>query len=506
MWRMVPMKVAVRRGAVGLGRMAARIRQLWASPAWVDVRWGVVVFLTSLVGIVEVGVIVAATGGLPNVYVNLYYPVLAVAAFSLPMPVAVALALVAGLVPSHEGLLNVHAIVADVDGLVRPATFVVMSGAISMLSGILRRQLEQEKALRLRLQEEARGREEARRAAEESEQELRLLLDHVQDMIIFVDLRGIIVEVNPAVEALIGWRRQDVVGKGIREFVHPEDMRRFVQGLEHKALAEGRCKLEGRFRARDGRWLVAEAVVVPVRRHGQPVGWVITAHDITARRKAEAERAEALLRLLAAQDEERRRVGYDFHDGPLQAMSTALSFLEVHARRHRKVGEELTRAIDSLRQAVQEARYIICHMSPRELEEGGLPKALSSLLQDVRRKWGIDATLEVEGEGWRMEYPREAALLRIAQEAVNNAVKHSGSPRIRVRLWREGDKLCLSVRDWGRGIQADAAPRGTHLGILSMQERARLLRGRLEFRSAPGMGTEVLVTVPLREAGEGSGA
>ncbi len=507
MWRSVSLWPAKMPHGQGLGHLAERLRRLCISPTWVDVRWGLMVFALSLVGILEVGIIVAATGGLPNVYVNLYYLVLAVAAFSLPLPLAVLLALVAGLVPSHQGFLNMQAIIEGGEGLVRPMTFLVISAAISILSSILRQRLEEEKGLRMRLEEEAREREKARRMAEESEQQLRLLLDHVQDMVIFVDPQGIIVDVNSAVEEQCGWERQELVGKSVRGFVPPASWRWATQELTHQALTHGRCKVETQFLTRDGQWRMVEATIVPVHRHGQLVGWVITAHDITPRRQAEAERDRALLRLLAAQDEERRRVGYDFHDGPLQHMSTALSLLEVHARRHRQRDHHLEQALRSLRQAVQDARHIITHLSPRELEEGGLPQALASLLEHVRQRWGIETELVVEGEGWGMEHPREAALLRIAQEAINNAVKHSGSPRIRVQLWQEGRSVHLSVRDWGRGIQREGPETdpSQHLGMLSMQERAHLLGGHLEIHSAPHWGTEVRVSVPLRHAQERSG-
>jgi len=473
----------------------------WRSPSWVDVRAGLIIFFASLIGIFEVGMMVAATGGLPNVYVNLYYPVLAIAAFSLPLPAAAVLAVVAGLVPSHQGLLSIQAFSQGLEGLVRPFSFLVISGAVSAMSGALRRQLEKERALREELEREAREREAARQAAERSEQQMRLLLDHVQDMVAFVDATGRVLEVNPKVEELGGWSRHEVLGRHIREFVHPQDWRCFCRGLSPKAL-DRRQKFEVRLQTRDGRWLVTEAVVVPVQQSQGAGGWVITAQDVTARRRAEAERDEALLRLLAAQDEERRRVGYDFHDGPIQSMVAALAFLETHAWHHRRPDPHLERALHNLRRALQEARYIVSHLTPQELREGGLPKALASILQAVRDNWGIETHLEVSCGEWRMAYPREAALLRIAQEAINNAVKHSGTGRIEVRLWRAGQALHLSVRDFGRGIQgSEGSGCHGHLGILSMRERAHLLGGQLEIHSSPGHGTEVRVEVPLGDEG-----
>lgn len=475
----------------------------WRSPSWVDVRTGLIIFVASLIGIFEVGIMVDATGGLPNVYVNLYYPVLAMAAFSLPLPAAVVLAVVAGLVPSHHGFLNIQAFSQGLEGLIRPISFLVVSGAVSAMSGALRRQLEKERTLRQQLEREAQEKEAARQRAERSEQEMRLLLDHVQDLVVFVDGTGSVLEVNPAVEELSGWRRRDVLGRHVREFVHPQDWHRLYRVLSSKALAR-RHKLEVRIRTCDGRWLVTEAMVVPVQGGQGAEGWVITAQDVTARRQAEAERDEALLRLLAAQDEERRRVGYDFHDGPIQSMAAALAFLETHARCHRRPDAHLERALQNLQRALQEARYIISHLSPQELKEGGLPKALASILQAVRDNWGIETHLEVSCGEWRMAYPRESALLRIAQEAINNAVKHSGTGRIEVRLWRAGQALHLSVRDFGRGIQwSEENGRHGHLGILSMRERAHLLGGQLEIHSSPGQGTEVRVVVPLRD-GEAS--
>jgi PAS domain S-box-containing protein len=220
------------------------------------------------------------------------------------------------------------------------------------------------------------------------------------------------------------------------------------------------------------------------------------------------ERLEGLVaKLLTTQEEERRRVAYEVHDGLAQVAATAYQHLQTFARRHPPSSEkglkELERIVERVHQTVGEARRIIANLRPTVLDDFGLVAALR---------------LEVEGlqgEGWCVQYEEEfgdirlptlveTTLFRIAQEALANVRKHAGDSRISIRLQRQEGKVRLAVRDWGRGFDLqsldDKGGPGERVGLAGMQERAGMLSGELEVRSRLGAGTEVEVEFPLSAA------
>jgi signal transduction histidine kinase len=219
-------------------------------------------------------------------------------------------------------------------------------------------------------------------------------------------------------------------------------------------------------------------------------------------------RLEHLVRqLLLAQEEERRRVAYEVHDGLAQLAAAAQQHLEAfasryHSRSHERE-DELRVAVDLAGRTVREARRVIAGLRPSVLDDFGLAPAISYELQGLR------------GEGWHIEYTDllgpvrldpvlETALFRVLQEALANVRKHAKSQRVAVTLERRGRSVRLEIRDWGRGFRP-AAVRGRagpseRVGLAGMQERIALLRGRCTIHSRPGAGARINVEVPLREA------
>jgi PAS domain S-box-containing protein len=219
-------------------------------------------------------------------------------------------------------------------------------------------------------------------------------------------------------------------------------------------------------------------------------------------------RLEHLVRqLLLAQEEERRRVAYEVHDGLAQLAAAAQQHLEAFASRyHSRSNEredELRVAVDLAGRTVREARRVIAGLRPSVLDDFGLAPAISYELQGLR------------GEGWHIEYTDllgpvrldpvlETALFRVLQEALANVRKHAKSLRVAVTLERRGRSVRLEIRDWGRGFRPSAvrgrAGPSERVGLAGMQERIALLRGRCTIHSRPGAGARINVEVPLREA------
>jgi signal transduction histidine kinase len=229
--------------------------------------------------------------------------------------------------------------------------------------------------------------------------------------------------------------------------------------------------------------------------------------DIDPRKRAEAERAELLLRLNEAQENEQRRIARELHDQVGQTvtgLSIGLKRLEktidtvangkgVVAQVRwlqgltAKIGRDIHRAASDLR--------------PTALDDLGLLKALATYVAEWSERFGIRVDLQVLGSGGGAIPPEvETAAYRIVQEALTNVLKHAGASSVSVVLERRGDHLRIIVEDDGNGFDpaqlsepGDARPR---LGLSGIRERLRLLGGKVTIESAPGAGTTLYIDLP----------
>jgi PAS domain S-box-containing protein len=202
----------------------------------------------------------------------------------------------------------------------------------------------------------------------------------------------------------------------------------------------------------------------------------------------------------AATLEERARLARELHDSVTQSLYSIALFAEA-ARRLAMAGEletvqeHLGELGEAARQALKEMRLLVYELRQPALARAGLVGALRERLETVERRAGVEVEFSVEGEG-KPSPEVEEGLYRIAQEALNNALKHAHADSVRVRLRLAADSVELEIRDDGRGF--DPAESTGGLGIPGMRERARALGGEFGISSAPGEGTAVRVRIPLR--------
>jgi PAS domain S-box-containing protein len=221
-----------------------------------------------------------------------------------------------------------------------------------------------------------------------------------------------------------------------------------------------------------------------------------------------AERENQLRRLVGklimAQEEERRRVAYDVHDGLAQTAAAAHQHLQLFAR-HNPPGsasgqEELDEALELVREVVGEARQVIHDLRPTVLDDFGLAAAVRLQVQTLRSE-GLEISLEEALGDERLPPEVETTLFRVIQEALTNVRKHARASTVRVVLDHPGRAVRLQVTDDGRGFEPDEATRsngpGERVGLSGMRERLSLLGGRFEAHSEPGSGTTVSAEVEL---------
>ncbi len=216
--------------------------------------------------------------------------------------------------------------------------------------------------------------------------------------------------------------------------------------------------------------------------------------QLTARERAHENFAE---QVIAAQESERRRVAGDIHDGISQRLVGLTYRLDAAARAvddadQAAAAEQLEKARDLVDLTLAEARSAISGLRPPVLDDLGLAGGLASLASSIPE---VDLDLELVDQ--RLPEHIEVALYRIAQESIQNVVKHSRALVATVRFTVLGGVARLEVSDKGVGFEQAAGTPHDGYGMLSMAERAELVGGELTVRSRPGAGTTVAVTIPL---------
>jgi signal transduction histidine kinase len=212
-------------------------------------------------------------------------------------------------------------------------------------------------------------------------------------------------------------------------------------------------------------------------------------------------------KLLGAQEEERRRVAYEVHDGLAQVASAAHQHLQAFARRYppdaARGRRDLERIVRLVRETVSGARRIIANLRPTALDDLGLAATISLEVERLRDE-GYQVDYEENLGEERLPVTVEIALFRVAQEALVNMRKHAQTRRVRIELRRWGQEVRLEIRDYGRGFDPTAQPLesgpGERVGLAGMRERVSALDGALEIHSSASAGTSVAATVSLRRA------
>ncbi len=308
---------------------------------------------------------------------------------------------------------------------------------------------------------------------------------------------------SPSVSDWLGW-------------VHPEDRERIREEL--RAALEDGAPYDAEYRVirQDGavRWASSKAKLF-FDPEGKPCRMIGTLIDITERKSAEEalresqaalERSCAQLqalnaRLLAALEEERRRVSRELHDDLNQRLAVLAMSVEALEQQpalpHPRLREELRALRDRVVTLSDAVRRVAYELHPSILEHLGLPVALKSCCAEFTRQERISVTFRTCGvcEG----LPQEVALslYRLAQEALDNLARHSRASRGTVTLAGSAREVRLSIADYGVGFDPGVARAGGGLGLIGMEERVRLVGGRLRVESHRGKGTRIEVYIPL---------
>jgi PAS domain S-box-containing protein len=246
---------------------------------------------------------------------------------------------------------------------------------------------------------------------------------------------------------------------------------------------------------------------------GKPGGILIFAEEITRRKQAEEALASVSHKLIEAQEKERTRIARELHDDINQQIALTAVELEGLQQSNPNLDSEARKRMKALVKRISdigmEVQAISHRLHSSKLEILGVVAACRSFCREVAERNKV--TVDFIEEGVPRGVPEDVSLclFRILQESLNNAIKHSGAQRFEVRLRAVSDEIQLTVRDRGVGFDAPAALSGHGLGLISMRERASLVKGTISITSKPMAGTEITLRVPFaanRESQAISGA
>jgi PAS domain S-box-containing protein len=300
---------------------------------------------------------------------------------------------------------------------------------------------------------------------------------------------------------------EELQGDGWQRILHPDDRDRVLNAWRQSVATGTPYEQEERHRQADGtyRWFLARGVPL-LDSEGRIVRWYGTNTDIQDRKHAEEDLRRISGQLLHSQDEERRRIAGDLHDSTgqdLVALATTLTQLHDSIspgqRKSRKVLSQCKTLVDSCIRDVRTLSYLL---HPPLLDQGGLEDAIRDYVQGFAKRSGIRVALDLSPGIGRMARDVELTLFRVVQEGLTNVQRHSGSDRAEVRIQRHSD-LLLEIIDHGKNTPDSApnvkeeSPYKVGVGILSMQQRVKLIGGQIDIRRTTS-GTTVSVRLPCR--------
>ena len=338
----------------------------------------------------------------------------------------------------------------------------------------------------------------ARREAEELLRTQAKILETMREGVVLIDAAGRIALTNPAFAHMFGFEARELMGTSITDLLAEQRSGAAnTDRLLRKLLRRTDTRNVG-FARQDGSEFTGE-IVVAMLRLSAGRKWLMVVEDVSDRKRLEQE-------VLDISNRERLRIGYELHDGicqELTGVALILRGIATHLQRGTTpTHQHIEDIVGLVNNAIDGARAMARGLSPLTVDRGGLLTALDVLVRRLRQTSGIKVTLQVRmAPDGGLDESTAAHLYRIAQEALQNAVKHSGADAVVVRLRSVGENVHLSIWDNGAGMASRPHETGG-MGLKIMDYRARMIGGVLQVESRRGRGTCVRCLCPLWVPGD----
>lgn len=216
-------------------------------------------------------------------------------------------------------------------------------------------------------------------------------------------------------------------------------------------------------------------------------------------------RQEVALRIIMAQEEERRRVAREIHDGPAQNLANIVLRLEITEKLleldPKQAKSELQDLKALVRSNLQDIRRIIFDLRPMALDDLGIVPTLRRYMDNFKSTYKIECEFQVGGRERRLLPAMEVAIFRLIQEAMTNVAKHANSEQVKIELIFKENLTIARITDYGLGFDFNAVldNPGEHFGLIGMKERVEMFSGQFSIKSPSGVGTTIELTIPYKK-------
>ena len=351
--------------------------------------------------------------------------------------------------------------------------------------------------------------EEALRA---SEDKYRSIFENIQDVYYEVTLDGKILEISPSIEEVSIYKREEIIGHSLYDtYVDPKKREEFVKEL----LKNGKVtNYEILLKDKDDSQGYCSITAKLVRdKHGNPIKIVGSMHNITERKQAEEQIHALTQELMKAQENERQMISCYLHDNMAQNLSALIIDCETLLDNQPSIRPEIRQKVSEmskmLRECIKEVRNLSYDLRPPVLDELGLVQALFQYCDDFSEDNGINVDFHSAGmKDLQLDFDIEINLYRLIQEGLVNIKKHAAASHVTIRLVAAFPNIILRIDDDGIGFDVQkrmaTITKEKRMGIRSMEERAKLLKGEMEIQSKPDQGTKISIKFPYKGKKHGS--
>jgi PAS domain S-box-containing protein len=339
-----------------------------------------------------------------------------------------------------------------------------------------------------------------------SEKNYRRLFENASDAIWTHDLEGNITVANKAGERLTGYSVEELMRMNVSRFLSADSLNIASQIRRKLFLKEPvEQPYEQHIIRRDGTKAILMMTTSLLTEDGKAIGFQHMARDMTDEKRMQDNLRYYLQQITTAQEEERTRIARELHDDTAQALYALNRQVDNFVRSNSNLPPENTTFLkelgEQIRTVLQGLRRFGQDLRPPMLDDLGLVATLRWLQGELKERSGIETDLIVDGPEQRLAPDIELMLFRIVQEALRNIEKHSSASKAEVSV-RFGDgEITITVNDNGIGFELPEKigdlSRSSKLGLLGMEERVRLLGGRLDIKSNLGEGTSVTIEAPI---------
>ncbi len=334
----------------------------------------------------------------------------------------------------------------------------------------------------------------------------RGIFENASEAIWVQDLEDNIIAANDATARLTGYSRQELLKMKAPGFLSEngselakEIRRRLLQG---ELISE---PYERRLIRKDGKAVILKITSNPIISDGKSVAFQHIGRDVTKEKQVEDNLRFHIEHITKAQEEERSRIARELHDETAQQLIALSHQLEDFTRNNKRLSPDDISLLGGWRNRIKDTlqglRWFVRELRPPMIDDLGLLPAVKWLTDEQKNLSDMTVDLKVIGNERRFKPEAELLLFRIVQEALANVRRHANASKVEVILEFTKNKTMVTITDNGKGFQLPKAegdlPRLGKLGLLGMEERARLLNGRLKVQSELGTGTTINIEAPI---------